>query len=105
KNYIKIAWRSLKKNRLVSFINILGLSLGIATCLVISLYVAEEFSYDRFFANSDRIYRVTLDAKIGEQTLREASVMAPVSETFKEEIPEVEIGTRVLNLHSNTKVR
>ncbi|WP_026967507.1 ABC transporter permease [Algoriphagus terrigena] len=105
KTYFKIAWRSLKKNRLVSFINILGLSLGIATCLVISLYVAEELSYDRFFANSDRIYRVTLDAKIGDQTLSEASVMAPVAETFKEEIPEVEIGTRVLNLHSNTKVR
>lgn len=105
KNYIKIAWRSLKKNRLVSLINVFGLGLGIATCLVISLYVFEEFSYDRFFANSDRIYRVTLDAKIGEQTLSEASVMAPVAETFKEEIPEVEAGTRVLNLHSNTKVR
>ncbi len=105
KNYIKIAWRSLKKNRLVSFINVLGLALGISTCLVISLYVLEEFSYDRFFANSNRIYRVTLDAKIGEQTLSEASVMAPVSETFKEEIPDVEMGTRVLNLHSNTKVR
>lgn len=105
KTYLKIAWRSLKKNRLVSFINILGLALGIATCLVISLYVIEEFSYDRFFTNSDRIFRVTLDAKIGEQTLSEASVMAPVAETFKEEIPEVEVSTRVLNLHSNTKIR
>ncbi|WP_439489707.1 ABC transporter permease [Algoriphagus sp.] len=105
KTYLKIAWRSLKKNKLVSFINILGLALGIATCLVISLYVIEEFSYDRFFANSERIFRVTLDAKIGEQTLSEASVMAPVAETFKEEIPEVEVSTRVLNLHSNTKIR
>lgn len=105
KNYFIIAWRSLKKNRLVSFINVLGLALGIATCVVISLYVTEEFSYDRFFTNSDRIYRVTLDAKIGEQTLSEASVMAPVAETLKEEIPDVEISTRVLNIHSNTKVR
>ena len=105
KNYFIIAWRSLKKNRLVSFINVLGLALGVATCVVISLYVTEEFSYDRFFTNSDRIYRVTLDAKIGEQTLSEASVMAPVAETFKEEIPDVEISTRVLNIHSNTKVR
>ncbi|WP_192348971.1 ABC transporter permease [Algoriphagus sp. Y33] len=105
KTYLKIAWRSLKKNKLVSFINILGLALGIATCLVISLYVIEEFSYDRFFKDSDRIFRVTLDAKIGEQTLSEASVMAPVAETFKAEIPEVQVSTRVLNLHSNTKVR
>ncbi|HSF55945.1 MAG TPA: ABC transporter permease, partial [Algoriphagus sp.] len=105
KTYFKIAWRSLMKNKLVSFINILGLSLGIATCLVISLYVIEEFSYDRFFAKSDRIYRVNLDAKIGEEFLNEASVMAPVAQTFKDEIPEVEASTRVIKLSSDTKIR
>lgn len=105
KTYFKIAWRSLMKNKLVSFINILGLSLGIATCLVISLYVIEEFSYDRFFANSDRIYRVNLDAKIGEEFLSEASVMAPVAQTFKDEIPEVEASTRIIGLSSDTKIR
>jgi putative ABC transport system permease protein len=47
-NYLKIAWRNIKKNKLFSFINILGLSLGIATCFVIMLYVQDELSYDRF---------------------------------------------------------
>ena len=105
KTCFRIAWRSLMKNKLVSFINILGLSLGIATCLVISLYVIDELSYDRFFTHSDRIYRVNLDAKIGEEFLNEASVMAPVAQTFKDEIPEVEASTRVINLGSNTKIR
>lgn len=105
KTYFKIAWRSLMKNKLVASINILGLSLGIATCLVIGLFVLDELSYDRFFTNSDRIYRVNLDAKIGEEFLNEASVMAPVAQTFKDEIPEVEASTRVLGLRSNTKIR
>ncbi len=93
------------KNKLVSFINILGLTLGIATTVVISLYVIDEFSYDRFFAHSERIYRVNLDAKIGEEFLNEASVMAPVAQTFKDEIPEVEASTRVIQLRSDTKIR
>ncbi|WP_111672253.1 ABC transporter permease [Algoriphagus litoralis] len=105
KTYLKIAWRSLMKNKVMSFINILGLSLGIATCLVIGLYVFEELSYDRFFTNSDRIFRVNLDAKIGEEFLNEASVMAPVAQTFKDEIPEVEASTRVIKLNSTTKIR
>ncbi|HSF55995.1 MAG TPA: FtsX-like permease family protein, partial [Algoriphagus sp.] len=65
----------------------------------------EEFSYDRFFAKSDRIYRVNLDAKIGEEFLNEASVMALVAQTFKDEIPEVEASTRVIKLSSDTKIR
>jgi putative ABC transport system permease protein len=93
------------KNKVMSFINILGLSLGIATCLVIGLYVSEELSYDRFFTNSDRIYRVNLEAKIGEEFLNEASIMAPVAQTFKDEIPEVEASTRVIKLNSTTKIR
>ena len=105
KTYFRIAWRSLMKNKVMSFINILGLSLGIATCLVIGLYVFEELSYDRFFTNSHRIYRVNLDAKIGEEFLNEASIMAPVAQTFKDEIPEVEASTRVISLNSNTKIR
>lgn len=105
KTYIKIAWRNLKKNKLVSLINILGLSLGLATCLVISLYVVEEFSYDKFYANSDRIYRVNLEAKIGNELLDEASVMAPVAATLKQEVSGVEDATRVMQLRTETKIR
>ncbi len=104
KTYLKIAWRSLKKNRLVSAINILGMAIGIGTCLVISLYVFDELSYDRYAENSDRIYRVNLQAKLGDEALNEASVMAPVAETFVSEIAEVENATRISNVHYNTKL-
>lgn len=102
---MKIAWRGLMKNKMMSFITILGLSLGVATCLVIGLYVVEELSYDRFFTHSDRIYRVNLNAKIGEEVLNEASVMAPVAQTFQDELPEVEASTRAISLKENTKIR
>lgn len=89
----------------MSFITVLGLSLGVATCLVIGLYVLDELSYDRFFTHSDRIYRVNLNAKIGEEALNEASVMAPVAQTFQDELPEVEASTRAIHLTNNTKIR
>ena len=105
KNYIKIAWRSLKKNKLISLINILGLSLGLATCLAISLYVIDEFSYDRFYQKGEQIYRVNLEAKIGNEHLEEASIMAPLAATLKEEIPGVQDATRAIKLRSDTKTR
>jgi len=104
-NYFKIAWRNLQKNKLVSFINIVGLALGIATCLVISLYVLDEFSYDRYNVKADSIYRVNLQANLGTEALNESSIMAPVAETFVNEIGEVEDATRISNVHYNTKLK
>lgn len=104
KNYFKIAWRSLKKNKLVSIINILGLAMGIATCLVIALFVFDELSYDRYSEHSDRIYRVNLQAKLGDEALNESSVMAPVAATFVDEIAGVQSATRISNVHHQTKL-
>jgi putative ABC transport system permease protein len=59
KNYWKIAWRNLVKDKVFSAINILGLSIGIAVCMMIFLFIINEFSFDRFHKNGDRIYRVT----------------------------------------------
>lgn len=57
--FSKIAWRNLMKDKMFSFINILGLSIGIAVCMMIFLFIMNEFSFDRFHKNGDRIYRVT----------------------------------------------
>ena len=62
KNYFKTAWRNIRKNKLFSAINILGLSIGIATCFIIMLYVQDELSYDRFNEKADRTYRVAFKA-------------------------------------------
>jgi len=58
KNYIKTAWRNLMKNKVFSFINILGLTIGITVCMMIFLFIMNEFSVDRFHKDNDRIYRV-----------------------------------------------
>lgn len=59
KNYLKIAWRNLKKNKVFSFINIMGLTIGITCCMMIFLYIMNEFSVDKFHKNGDSIFRVT----------------------------------------------
>jgi len=58
KNYLKTAWRNLMKNKVFSFINILGLTIGITVCMMIFLFIMNEFSVDRFHKNNERIYRV-----------------------------------------------
>ena len=58
KNYLKTAWRNLMKSKVFSFINILGLTIGITVCMMIYLFIMNEFSFDRFHKNNDRIYRV-----------------------------------------------
>ncbi len=95
KNYLKIALRHLKKNPGYSFINIAGLAVGMACCLLISLYVLHEISYDRFHQRSDRIFRVRLDLNLNDIWYREASIPFPAAEAFKNDFPEVEEAVRL----------
>ncbi len=94
KNYFKIAWRNIVKNKLFSAINIFGLSVGIALCFIIMLYVQDELSYDRFNTNADNIARIAFDANINGGKIFETSVMAPVAQTMKKDFPEVQDATR-----------
>lgn len=95
KNYFKIAWRNLSRNKGFSAINIFGLAIGIATCLVIMLFVVDELSYDRFHEKSDRIVRVLFRGSVQGEKMNEASVMPPVAHTLLAEYPEVEEATRM----------
>ncbi len=98
KNYFKTAWRNIRKNKLFSFINVLGLSIGIVTFFVIMLYVQDELSYDRFNKHADRITRVIFQADINGGKINEGIVMAPVAATMKKDFPEVEDATRMVAL-------
>src|SRR3954464_9454799 len=60
KNYIKTAWRSLKRNKIFSFINVFGLSVGLACCMLICAYVYSELNYDQYPAQAKQMYRVGL---------------------------------------------
>ena len=103
KNYLKIAWRNIKKNRALFSINVIGLALGIATCLIISLFVIDELSYDRFHEKKDQIARVVLNAKMGDEIIKEAGIMAPVANTLVNEVPEVLDATRICRISSAVK--
>lgn len=95
RNYFKMGWRNLWKNRQLFVINITGLALGIATCLIIMLFVADELSYDRFNEKADRIVRVVLKGNVNGEIIKEAVTPAPVALTLKNEFPEVVDATRI----------
>lgn len=96
-NYLKIAYRNLIKNKVYSFINICGLAIGIATCLVISLFVQDELSYDRFNEKADRIVRVVFKANINGGKINESCVMPPTAQALKNDYTEVQEATRLRN--------
>jgi len=98
KNNLKIAWRNILKNKGIFSINIVGLALGIASCLIIMLFVVDELSYDRYNEKADEIVNVVFRAKVNGEEIKEASIMAPVGETLKQEFPEVLDATRIRKL-------
>jgi putative ABC transport system permease protein len=95
KNYLKTAFRSLLKNKGFTAINVLGLALGLATCLLIVFYVIDELSYDRFNTKSDLIYRVNTDIKYGGNTSSYAISPPPLAAALKN-FPEVEKAVRLI---------
>jgi putative ABC transport system permease protein len=96
KNYIKIALRNLWRHRVFSFINIMGLSVGMTACLLIFLYVRFEMSYDTFHPKVDRIYRVVADIKTPTEVLNSGGPAWAVPSHIKLDFPEVEAFTRVM---------
>lgn len=83
------------KNKLLFAINVTGLALGIATCLIILLFVVDELSYDRYNEKAERIIRVVLKGKVNGEVIKEAVTPAPVAPTLKSEFPEVVEATRL----------
>lgn len=95
KNYLKIAWRNLRRNRIFSAINISGLAIGLASCMLISLYVIDELSFDRFNEHSDRIVRVFFQANMQGGDIKESHVMPPTAAALKNDYPEIVEATRL----------
>ncbi len=89
KNYFKIAIRTLKKHKSYSFINITGLSIGLACALLILLWVQYEFSFDKFHSNYDNLYRVVTDFERGNQKMTEEMVPVPLGAELKKIYPEI----------------
>ncbi len=100
KSYLKIGLRNLLKNKGLFAINISGLALGIATCLIIMLFVVDELSFDRFNEKADQIVRVVLRGKVNGEIIKEAVTAAPVAATLASEFPEVLQATRLRRMGS-----
>lgn len=97
RNYLKIAWRSLKKQPFFTFLNTFSLTIGIAGGMLIFLYVYDELSYDKMFADADRIYRINADIKFGGDVMQLAETGAPMAGTLRNDFPQVEEVTRIRN--------
>jgi putative ABC transport system permease protein len=95
KNYFKIAFRNLVKNKFYTSINIIGLAVGIATCLLILLYVLDELSYDRYNVKANRIYRVNNEVKFGGNYFDLAQTPPLMGPAMVKEFPQVEQYTRI----------
>lgn len=95
KSYFTISIRNIRKRKVFAGINLLGMTAGITACLLISLYVIDEFSYDRFHANADRIYQLGRHNKYGGRDVRSTSVCPPLADAMLSEIPEVESAVRM----------
>lgn len=91
-SYFKIGWRNLLHHKGYSFINISGLAVGMAACVLIMLYVVDEMSYDTHHVDGDRVYRISSQIK----DLKYVAAAAPIAEGLKRDFPEVEQSTRVL---------
>lgn len=95
KNYFKIAFRNLWKHKVFSLINILGLTVGMSACLLISMYVHFELTYDAFHSKADRIYRVVTDIKTPSETIHAGITSWAYAPAMKQDFPEVESFARI----------
>ena len=95
RNYFKTAFRNLLNNKFYSSINIVGLAVGLATCLLILLYVMDELSYDKYNTNAKNIYRVNNEIKFGGNYLDLAVAPPALGSTMLHDFPEVEQYTRL----------
>jgi len=95
RNYLKIAWRNITGNPLFSAINIVGLAIGLACCIIITLFVRYELSYDKHWDDADRIYRVTRD--FYSNNLRLANIAPPIAPLLQQDFPEIEDAVRLLS--------
>ena len=97
RSYLKLTLRNLKKHRGYSFINISGLAIGMACCILILLYVADELSYDTYHEKANRIYRVGAISSISTTSRHYATVPPALAPELVSSIPEVEAAARIFD--------
>ncbi|HUB60388.1 MAG TPA: FtsX-like permease family protein [Puia sp.] len=97
-HYIKIAWRSLRKDGFFSSINVIGLALGLAVCLLIGFYLHDEWSYDTFNLNADRIFRMATDIHINGSSIRSVNTPSPFGAAMVRDFPAIVNAVRIRSI-------
>ena len=95
KNYLKIALRNIGKYKTYSSINIIGLAIGMACCILILLFVQDELSYDTYHVQSDHVYRLVAQSRSVSETNRIAPIGPPIAKIFSDALPEIRKATRL----------
>ena len=98
KNYLKVAFRSLNKNKTYAIINILGLVLGLGVTILVFLFAKYETSYDKYWDGYDRTYRMGINANMMGQTMVNPRTASPMAQAFRAEFDEIEAATRMRNI-------
>src|SRR5450755_3400182 len=96
KNYFKIAWRNLMKNKVFSFINIFGLSVGLTCCMLVAVYLYNEVSYDKYHKNVEQLYQLATIFVAGGKEDKTPNTPAPMAAAIKQEFPEIVETARLL---------
>jgi putative ABC transport system permease protein len=105
RNYFKVAFRNLWKNKTYSFINIVGLAIGLSCFLLILLYVLDELSFDRYNQKADQTYRINADLRFGGSDLHLPVTSDMMGEVLKKDYPQVEQYTRIYTSNGNKLIR
>src|SRR6266511_2105864 len=103
KNYLKIAWRNLIKNKVFSFINVAGLAIGLSCFLLITLYVMDELSFYKYNDKAEQIYRV--NSRFGSAGLLSPLTSDMMGQLLKKDYPEVENYTRIFTFAGSKLVK
>ena len=98
KNYFKIAFRNLIRHKAFSFINIIGLSIGITCCTLLALFIRDEFSFERHFKDYDNIYRVTTTIISDQLNGKLQRTSPPIAITMLHEFPDLESAARLVEM-------
>ncbi|WP_224998683.1 ABC transporter permease [Cesiribacter sp. SM1] len=97
RTYLKLAWRNLLKSKVYSLLNIFGLAIGLSCFILISLYIIDELSFDRYHTKADRIYRINSDIKFGDSEMHLAETPDVMGAVLKKDFPQVEEYVRLYN--------
>lgn len=102
-NYLKIALRNLRRHPFYAFVNIFGLALGIACCLLIAFFIRDEWSYDQFHKDADRIYRIALFEHYEDHDYLNVETPFPFGPLFEQNMPEVEAAVRLTGVRDRVQ--